>query len=218
MKRNFALPIAFAAALHGALLFGYNPEPRKRPPLPKDPPATVCVLQLPPEEPVAVAEATESGERTAPPERPRPMTLPEPVATPVYEGVTMRVPPVDVGRPTDTRTIPDLADVAVGGSGRNGPRVSALAELDAIPRARWQSAPLYPPEARREGLSGEVLVEFTVDAAGSVVEARAVRSSHPVFEDSALRAVMKWTFEPGRQNGRIVPFRMAVPVVFSLDA
>jgi protein TonB len=217
MKRNFALPIAFAAALHGALLFGYHPEPRKLSPVAKDSPRTLCCLPLPPEEPVEVAEATEPGKKIVPPERPRPVAQPEPVAPPVDDGVVMRPPPAVVTGVRDLTKIPDFPFVSPGAGGPGGPGVLALADLDAIPRARLQVAPLYPPEAKREGLHGEVLVEFAVDAAGAVVEARAVRTSHRVFEDAAVRAILKWTFEPGRRNGRIVSFRMVVPVVFSLD-
>ncbi|MEO5961553.1 MAG: energy transducer TonB, partial [Opitutaceae bacterium] len=64
--------------------------------------------------------------------------------------------------------------------------------------------------------AGEVLVNFMVDEAGRVSEARVVRSSDSVFEEPTLRAVSKWRFEPGRVHGDLVRFRMSVPVVFSL--
>jgi protein TonB len=44
-----------------------------------------------------------------------------------------------------------------------------------------------------------------------------VRSSDRIFEEAALRAVARWKFEPGRRDGRIVRFKMSVPIVFRLD-
>jgi protein TonB len=38
-----------------------------------------------------------------------------------------------------------------------------------------------------------------------------------MFEEPTLRAVAKWQFEPGRRDGRIVKFRMTVPVLFNLN-
>jgi len=58
-------------------------------------------------------------------------------------------------------------------------------------------APRYPTEALRAGQSGEVQVEFTVGADGSVTSARVVRSNPPrVFDREAVAAVKRWRFEP----------------------
>jgi protein TonB len=65
-------------------------------------------------------------------------------------------------------------------------------------------------------MTGEVLVEFMVDESGAVRDPRIIRSSDRVFEESAVRAVSRWRFEPGRRNGAIVRFKMAVPIVFTL--
>ncbi len=89
--------------------------------------------------------------------------------------------------------------------------------LDNPPRTRFQPAPIYPFESKRDGLRGEVVVEFIVDESGLVRDPRVVSSSSRVFEEATLRAVSKWKFEPGRRAGRIVPFKMAVPVVFNLN-
>uniref|UniRef100_UPI0014082062 energy transducer TonB n=1 Tax=Cognatiluteimonas telluris TaxID=1104775 RepID=UPI0014082062 len=58
-------------------------------------------------------------------------------------------------------------------------------------------APRFPPEAYRNGTSGEVQVEFTVGTDGSVSNARVVRASPPrVFDREALSAVKRWRFQP----------------------
>jgi protein TonB len=58
-------------------------------------------------------------------------------------------------------------------------------------------SPRYPPQAYREGTSGEVQVEFTVGTDGSVTSARVVRADPPrVFDREALNAVKRWKFQP----------------------
>jgi protein TonB len=61
------------------------------------------------------------------------------------------------------------------------------------------------------------MVEFVVDEAGHVLDPHVLRSSNPLFEAPTLRAVAKWRFEPGRKDGRVVRFRMAVPVEFAVN-
>jgi len=89
--------------------------------------------------------------------------------------------------------------------------------LDNTPRTRSQAAPAYPAAERTAGITGEVLVEFIVDESGRVLNPRVVRSSGVAFESPTLRAVMRWRFEPGKKDGRLVRFRMMVPVRFNLD-
>lgn len=69
----------------------------------------------------------------------------------------------------------------------------------AAPTLRTVSMPppRYPAEALRAGTSGEVLVEFTVDADGSVSSARVVRSTPArIFDREAVAAVRRWKFAP----------------------
>jgi protein TonB len=71
------------------------------------------------------------------------------------------------------------------------------AAAPAALRAVSTPAPDYPPDALREGRSGEVQVEFTVGADGAVTSARVVRSNPPrVFDRAALNAVRRWRFQP----------------------
>jgi protein TonB len=74
---------------------------------------------------------------------------------------------------------------------------AAAAPASAALRPLSTPAPRYPPEALRAGQSGEVQVEFTVNADGSVANARVVRANPPrVFDREAVAAVRRWRFEP----------------------
>ncbi len=181
-----------------------------------DPPPTIEVRPFPkiPDEPEPLPAAADDAPKgrpdvAAPPSQP---DVPRPVTTgafvqpvrPVYDG------PID-------RTISSIPTERPGRTeGREGVIFDPRA-LDRTPVARFQARPDYPFEMKRTGVAGEVLVEFVVAADGSVRDVRAVRSSQREFEDAAVRAVSKWTFRPGQKDGRNVPTRMQVPIVFSLN-
>ncbi len=220
MERHFILPATIAAALHAGLLFGIRSHTDDLPP------TIGKIIQRWPTEPLPP-------ELTPPPEA----HDEEPAAT---KGTAGDPPPMqperpEPSRPTDftfdppqsERTVNiDVKSAIPGPRGdpfgddvgdKAGPGVLRIIDLDGAPRARLQATPNYPFEAKSRGLSGEVLVEFLVDESGAVFELRVLRSSDRMFEEAALRAVARWKFEPGRRDGRIVRFKMSVPIVFRLD-
>lgn len=98
---------------------------------------------------------------------------------------------------------------------RGPPGIISHTGLDRAPRATVQPAPNYPATMRSSATSGSVTVEFVVDTTGRVVSADAVRWTQRDFVDPAVRAVLRWRFEPGTVGGRKVSFRMAVPIEFN---
>ena len=76
--------------------------------------------------------------------------------------------------------------------------------------------PVYPMAFRLTRTEGDVVVDFVVDTTGRVRNARAVRSTHPGFSQSAVLAVGTWRFLPANRNGRIVNTHMQVPVYFRM--
>ncbi len=91
-----------------------------------------------------------------------------------------------------------------------------ISDLDQIPTPKFRARPIYPFEMIREGLSGQVLVDFIVDTEGGVRNPVAVRSTNPAFEESAVTAVSKWKFTPGRKNNHSVYTHMQIPIIFNL--
>lgn len=64
--------------------------------------------------------------------------------------------------------------------------------LDRQPRPTFQARPEYPAELRKAGVTGEVIVEFIVDATGAVHNVRAVRpqaAGEPAPANRSLRLV-----------------------------
>jgi protein TonB len=92
---------------------------------------------------------------------------------------------------------------SAGGGGGDGTGLAfsaGLSDRDPLPLVRVE--PQYPPQARQRGLEGWVHVRFTVSTAGSVKDAAVVKSSHAVFERSALQAVGKWKYQPQMRGGK----------------
>jgi protein TonB len=219
MERHFVLPITFAAVAHAALLFGFTKAPRDAgTPTIVTPTRVFPVYPDDPEPPVVGLEESEPRTSKAVIETPN-FRSPEP--TPVDPGtqIAIQVPTLARVAVDDGKTIvPDgIPGDVLGIADREWPKAVFPTQLDNPPRTRFQVAPLYPFEGKRDGLRGEVVVEFLVDETGAVHDPHVVRSSHRMFEEPTLRAVSKWKFEPGRRAGRVVRFKMAVPVVFSLN-
>ncbi len=77
----------------------------------------------------------------------------------------------------------------------------------------------YPEEAREQGISGKVFVQFIVEKNGQVDSVWIKRSAHPLLDAEALRVVALmdgWT--PGSQNDKPVRVQYMLPISFTMDA
>ena len=75
----------------------------------------------------------------------------------------------------------------------------------------------YPAEAEKAGKQGRVVVQFIVNADGSVVEPKVIRSVDSALDAEAVRVVKampKWA--PGKQWGHAVRVKYTIPVTFKL--
>jgi protein TonB len=90
---------------------------------------------------------------------------------------------------------------------------------EAVPLLHYNHPPPYPRAARRRGFEGLVEVNVLVDINGRVKEQHLhVSSGHTVLDKAALKAIRRWRFTPGRQNGKIMEMWVKVPVRFKLIA
>jgi protein TonB len=75
-------------------------------------------------------------------------------------------------------------------------------DRDMVPLVRIE--PQYPPQAQTRRLEGWVHVRFTITGAGTVKNARVVKSSDMVFESATIRAVEQWKYQPQMEQGKPV--------------
>ncbi|MGE3800040.1 MAG: energy transducer TonB [Candidatus Kapaibacterium sp.] len=91
---------------------------------------------------------------------------------------------------------------------------------DAIPPRFSQPELLgnlvYPKEAEEKGIQGTVYVNAIIDNKGTVLKVTVVRSSHSIFNDAAVAAVLKTTFTPAIQNGYPIEMSLTIPINFKL--
>jgi len=74
----------------------------------------------------------------------------------------------------------------------------------------------YPEEARKNGISGDVIIEFIVNADGSLSGFRILKKLGYGCDEEALRVIrLMPAWNPGKQNGRKVKTKMVLPVNFS---
>jgi protein TonB len=86
----------------------------------------------------------------------------------------------------------------IGGGG--GVANRGFFDGDIIPLQRIN--PIYPRDARRAGINGYVVLEFTVNPDGSVRGVKTIESKPKgLFEAAAATAALKWVFKPKMQNG-----------------
>lgn len=87
----------------------------------------------------------------------------------------------------------------------------------AVPRYRDNVRPDYPNDARLRGYQGLVLLSAEVHPDGRVGEVRVKKTcGYDLLDQSALDAVRRWKFEPGRRMGIPVAMWVDVPVRFVL--
>lgn len=90
--------------------------------------------------------------------------------------------------------------------------------FDEPPMPLRTSAPSYPSQLKRDGVTGMVAVSIMVDEQGNVQEAKVEKSSNPGFDQAALEAVTKWKFKPAKKAGAPVSVKVVIPVKFAIES
>ena len=153
-----------------------------KPPPPPPPPRKVLPPQMKAPPPAYV-----------PPPQINVQAPPAPAAIAVVS--TKPAPPVEVAPPVVKAAPPA---VAIGAACPN--------HLDVRSRV------VYPPQAQLRGLSGDVVVEFTVGPGGSIGNAQIARSTNAIFNEAALNAVSHL-----RCVGQGQDVKVRIPFAFRLD-
>jgi len=73
--------------------------------------------------------------------------------------------------------------------------------------------PVYPAEAKRKGLQGNVVMEIVIDTAGKISGAKVIEGN-PVFVASAAQAMKQWRYKPYLVNGQPAQIETTVTVRF----
>jgi len=106
-------------------------------------------------------------------------------------------------------------------------KVAVYDHLDVMPTfqgmdtrgfSRWVASKLdYPKDAKRAGVQGRVMLEFTIDTDGSVIDVNVLEGFYPSLDREAVRVISsspKWS--PGLVDSRPVRVTYTIPVIFQL--
>jgi periplasmic protein TonB len=81
------------------------------------------------------------------------------------------------------------------------------------PRLVSSVLPVYPIGAIQAGVSGDVVIQTTIDKTGKVAEMHVVSGS-PLLRQAALDALRRWKYEPSTLDGQPVAVQMQVTIKF----
>ncbi|MGB2906682.1 MAG: energy transducer TonB [Candidatus Aminicenantaceae bacterium] len=76
--------------------------------------------------------------------------------------------------------------------------------------------PVYPEEARKDGIQGSVILYVTTDEEGRVKKVEVLKSI-PALDKAAVDAVRQWVYEPYLKDGVPKPVSFAITVQFRLQ-
>ena len=76
--------------------------------------------------------------------------------------------------------------------------------------------PIFPEEARKEGISGEVILIVRSDEQGDIVEVKISKSPHELLSKAAIEAVKQWKYEPMLVKGKPMPTIFTITMTFKL--
>jgi len=76
----------------------------------------------------------------------------------------------------------------------------------------------YPTDAAYAGIQGRVIVEFSINTKGELVDIFVVNSPNDLLTQSAIKAIKKSDlWEPGIQEGKKAKQKFVIPIDFRLD-
>ena len=88
-------------------------------------------------------------------------------------------------------------------------------EVEGKPEILNKVDPYYPELARKQGISGVVLVNVLIDTNGNVEKAEIFKSIKGL-DQAALEAARKFKFTPGTKSDQPVKVKMQIPFKFHL--
>ena len=95
-------------------------------------------------------------------------------------------------------------------------RSGGFLPYDSLPRPTEHFNARYPEAAIKKRQSGFVIIEFRLNALGTVTSMHVNESSDKIFNDPVLEAANKWRFTPLIKKGRKTPSKMMIPFWFRI--
>ena len=184
---------------------------------------------------------TAQAPQSAPVQKELPKALPQtPSMQPKAPSSFSTAPPVKHNQPV-AETVPPSSGNAVSRTTSNIPQQHATGQAHTDPVAGTGSAagkqeqpqevafgsvsgpafskqalPVYPPQARRRGKEGRVLLRLNLSETGKLIKVEVLEDPGYGFSEAAQEAVRNSSFSPAHHNGKPVAVRTTLPIRFTL--
>lgn len=89
--------------------------------------------------------------------------------------------------------------------------------ISAMPKVLEEVRPIYPEDAKKEGLQGSVVLEILIDNKGTVRDAKVLKSLDLRFDKAALIAIKKFKFRPAMVDKSAVAVKIKYAIKFVLE-
>jgi TonB family protein len=109
----------------------------------------------------------------------------------------------------------DTTDAAAASTGTEAPKRVRVSAGVTSGLAVHKIAPIYPPEARREGIQGQVLLRARISKEGKIADLKLI-SGPPQLVQAAIDAVQQWRYKPYLLLGEPVEMDTEIAVNFTL--
>lgn len=96
--------------------------------------------------------------------------------------------------------------------------VMAYDDVEVKPEPISLPKPVYPEQAKNDGIQGDILTKVLVGADGRIEQVLIQESSSfDILDNAALEAVQAATFKPARHEGNPVKVWISIPIQFKLS-
>jgi peptidyl-prolyl cis-trans isomerase A (cyclophilin A) len=112
--------------------------------------------------------------------------------------------------------VPEGAPIPPAPGAAAPPKQIAISAGVAVGLLQSHTTPIYPPDAKKAGVSGTVVLQALIGTDGLMKQLTVV-SGPPPLQQAALDAVRTWQYRPYRLNGQPVEVRTTVNVIFTLS-
>jgi len=164
--------------------------------------ASQLIQKLPEEIKAEVVQQKPPEEQKTPPPPPPEMTKPPPPY----------VPPPDIVIQTEA---PSTNSITVQSKKETPPPITAPASTG---KPHECGSHYYPPLAIRLNHQGVTVVEFTIEADGSVTNAHVVKSSgYDELDNASIPCTQSWTYRPALLNGKPIATTHTADVIWKLQ-
>lgn len=117
---------------------------------------------------------------------------------------------------TDTQATGTAESPAAAAAADAGSSPVGWGEVTRFPKVLSEIKAIYPPEAKKAGIDGPVVMEILIDHTGKVREVKVISGPEYGLKESAIAAIKKFEFQPALRDSEPVAVKIRYTYRFKL--